>query len=58
MKRIVFGLVILAAIAAVVVAQSPSTNSSGERAALLSPLQPVDTPPTQAEEQKSSLAHS
>jgi hypothetical protein len=42
MKRIVFGLVILAAIAAVVVAQSPSTNSSGERAALLSPLQPVD----------------
>ena len=42
MKRTVFGLVLLAAVAAVVFAQVPATNPGVDRAALLSPLQPLD----------------
>jgi len=42
MKRIGFGLVVLAAVAAVVFAQVPTTNSGGDRAAFLSPVQPLD----------------
>jgi hypothetical protein len=41
MKRIVYGLVLLAAVAAVVFGQSPAANSGG-RAAFHSPLQPLD----------------
>src|SRR5436305_5955838 len=41
MKRIVYGLVLLAAVAAVVFAQSPTANS-GDRAVFHSPLQPLD----------------
>jgi hypothetical protein len=42
MKRIVFGLVLLAAVAAVVFAQVPAVNPGVERTELLSPLQPLD----------------
>jgi hypothetical protein len=40
--RIVFGLVLLAAVAAVVVAQVPTPKNGGDRAELLSPIQPLD----------------